>query len=381
MKFIHFIKNHKEEISKEWVMYARENIDGINKLQLEEVQDHIGQMLDRIVESMETLETDVQQEEKSKGRKNMQSGESKAANQHGEQRADVGFNIMELSSEFRALRASILRLWEAQNKEDKKETDFQDMIHFNEAIDELWMISLERFDNKVEESKNWFIGILGHDLRNPLAAISGVQSILKLSKNLSEKEKSLIRRSDSSVKRMKELINNLLELTNLRLGSGININRSPVDLSEQSEKIVQEIQLGYPEADLIIETPGPVQGNWDVVRLDQLMTNLITNALRHGNPGGPVTVSVSAKGNEAFFQVYNEGSPVPENIKSLISTGFSNKLNRDPGKKDSYGLGLYIVKAIVDGHKGRIELKSTKETGTTFTIILPRKLQHKKVYA
>ncbi|MCY2687544.1 sensor histidine kinase [Salinimicrobium sp. TH3] len=374
MKFTNFIKNNKEDISKEWVKYARENIDGINKLELKEVQDHIGQMLDRIVESMETLETDVQQEEKSKGRKNMRSGESKAAHQHGEQRADVGFNIMELSSEFRALRASILRLWEAHSRTKKMETDFQDMIRFNEAIDELWMISLERFDNKVEESKNWFIGILGHDLRNPLAAISGVQSILKLSKNLSEKEKSLIGRSDSSVKRMKELINNLLELTNLRLGSGITINRSPVDLSEQSVKIVQEIQLGYPDSELIVKTPGPVQGEWDIVRLDQLMTNLITNALRHGNPGGPVTVSVSAKGNEAFFQVYNEGSPVPENIKSLISTGFSNKLNRDPAKKDSYGLGLYIVKAIVDGHKGRIELKSTKETGTTFTIILPRKL-------
>lgn len=374
MKLTLFIKNHKKDISKEWVKYARENIEGMNKRQLEDVKDHVSQMLDRIVESMETLETDVQQEEKSKGRKNMEPDESKAANRHGEQRADVGFNIIELSSEFRALRASILRLWELHSKAEKIDPDFQDMIRFNEAIDELWMISLERFDNKVEESKNWFIGILGHDLRNPLAAISGIQSILKLSKNLSEKEKSLIGRSDSSVKRMKELINNLLELTNLRLGSGITINRSPVDLSEQSEKIVQEIQLSYPEAELIIETPGPVQGNWDVVRLDQLMTNLITNALRHGKPGGPVTVRVSAKDNDAIFKVYNEGTPVPEKIKNMVSKGFSDKLNRDPTKKDSYGLGLYIVKAIVDGHKGHINLESSKEAGTTFTITLPRKL-------
>lgn len=374
MKLTLFIKNHKEDISKEWVKYARENIHGINKIELDEVQDHISQMLDRVVVSMETLETAAQQEEKSKGQKNMDARESMAANQHGEQRADIGFDLMDLSSEFRALRASILRLWEDQNGAQKKETDFQDMIHFNEAIDELWMISLERFDNKVEESKNWFIGILGHDLRNPLAAISGVQSILKLSKNLSEKEKSLIVRSDASVKRMKELINNLLELTNLRLGSGITINKSRIDLSKQSEKIVQEIQLSYPEAELIIETPGPVQGEWDVVRLDQLMTNLITNALRHGQPGGPVTVTVSAKGNDAIFKVYNEGPPVPEKIKSMITEGFSSKLNRDPSKKDSYGLGLYIVKAIVDGHKGRIDVESSGEKGTTFTIILPRKL-------
>lgn len=372
MKFAHFIKNHNEEITNEWVKFARGNIEGINRLDMEEVRDHIKQMLDRIVESMETSETDDQQEEKSKGNKIMRAGESKAANQHGEQRADLGFNIMELSSEFRALRASVLRLWEEHNKSQKTKADFQEMIRFNEAIDESWMISLKRFDNKVEESKNWFMGILGHDLRNPLAAISGVQSILKMSKNLSEKERSLIGRSDSSVKRMKELIDNLLELTKLRLGSGMTINKSTIDLSKQTEKIVQELQLSYPEAELIIESPGPVQGEWDVLRLDQLMTNLITNALRYGKPGGPVTINISAKGKKAIFKVHNEGSPIKESIKHMVATGKFTKTNGDPTQKDSYGLGLYIVKEIVDGHKGKIEVESSEEAGTTFIIFLPR---------
>lgn len=374
MKFTDFIKSHEKEITDEWVKFAEENISGIKKLQPKEVRDHIKQMLDTIVKDMETKQTDAQQEKKSKGKKVMRSGESKAANQHGEQRADVGFDIMELSSEFRALRASILRLWETNSKTANLEVDFQDMIRFNETIDELWMISIKRFQLKVDESKNWFMGILGHDLRNPLAAISGVQSILKLSKNLSDKEKSLIGRSDSSVKRMAELINNLLELTNLRLGSGMTINKSSVDLSKQSEKIVQELQLGYPEAELIIETPGPVEGAWDVIRLDQLMTNLITNALRHGKPGGPVTVTITAKGKEAFFKVHNEGPPISEDIKEMISKGVFTKTKGDPEKKDSYGLGLYIIMKIVDGHKGKIKVKSTEKSGTTFIITLPRHL-------
>ena len=374
MSLIHFIKNHNEDITDEWVKFARDNVSGVNKLKLEEVRDHIKQMLDTIVANMEISETDAQQEKKSKGNKIMRSGDSEAANLHGEQRADVGFNIMELSSEFRALRASVLRLWEAKSKEEKSETDFQDMIRFNEAIDELWMFSLKRFDQKVDESKNWFMGILGHDLRNPLAAISGVQSILKLSKNLSEKEKSLIGRADSSVKRMKELINNLLELTSLRLGSGMSINKTQIDLSKQSEKIVQELQLSYPEADLKVEYPGPVRGEWDVMRLDQLMTNLITNAIRYGKPGGTVTVSISAKGNEAIFKVHNEGPPLSPKIKEMISSGMFTKTNGDPANKDSYGLGLYIVKAIVDGHRGKIKVTSTEKTGTTFSIILPRQV-------
>lgn len=372
MKFSHFIKNNKEDIINEWVEFARENINGVKKLKPDEVRDHIIEMLDRIVKSMETAENDNQQEIKSKGNKKVSSVESMAANQHGQQRADVGFDIMELSSEFRALRASILRLWEANSKAKKLETDFQDMIRFNEAIDELWMISLKQFDQKVDESKNWFMGILGHDLRNPLAAISGVQSILKLSKNLTEKERSLIGHSDSSVKRMKELIENLLELTRLRLGSGMTITKTPLNLSVQTEKIVQELKLSYPEDEIKIESPGPVKGEWDAMRLDQLMTNLITNALRYREPGSPVTVSISKKTNEAFFKVHNEGEPIPKRIKDMISTGTFIKTEGDPAQKESYGLGLYIVKAIVDGHKGKLKVTSNKKSGTTFIVTLPR---------
>ena len=371
MKLAHFIKKHKEDITSEWVEFAEENIGCVKELNSEEVRDHILQMLNRIVESMETSENNEEQEQKSKGNIKTDSEENQAANQHGEQRADVGFDLMELSSEFRALRASVLRLWEADNKAKKKENDFQEMIRFNEAIDELWMVSLKRFEHKVDESKNWFMGTLGHDLRNPLAAIAGVQSILKLSKNLSEKERVLIGYSESSVKRMKELIDNLLELTRLRLGSGMPIKKSSLDLSKHTEKIVQELKLSNPEEEIIIESPGPVKGEWDAMRLDQLMTNLITNALRYKKPGSPVTISISKNGKEAFFKVHNIGEPLSKNIKEMIKTGLVTKTDGDPTKKDSYGLGLYIVKAIVDGHKGQLKVTSTEKSGTTFKVTLP----------
>lgn len=372
MKLVNFIKKHKEDITSEWVGFAEENIDCVKELNQEEVRDHILQMLNRIVESMETSENNEEQESKSKGKKIMGSGESLAANQHGQQRADVGFDLMELSSEFRALRASVLRLWEANGKTKNPETDFQELVRFNEAIDELWMISLKQFDHKVDESKNWFMGTLGHDLRNPLAAIAGVQSILKLSKNLTEKERSLIGHSESSVKRMKELIDNLLELTRLRLGNGMPIKKTPLDLSEQTEKIVEEIKLSNPKDEIIIESSGPVTGEWDAMRLDQLMTNLIINALRYKKHGSPVTISISKKGNEAFFKVHNIGEPLSESIKEMIKTGLVTRTAGDPTNKDSYGLGLYIVKAIVDGHKGQLKVTSNEKSGTTFKITLPR---------
>lgn len=372
MKLAHFIRKHQKEIIDEWTEYAQENITGVNDMDLEGVRDSIKKMLECIADNMEKSQSEEQQKKKSKENEDSEPGKSKGAKQHGAQRAEKGFDIVELSSEFRALRASVLRLWE--NKTDIKnwEDDFHDMIRFNEAIDEAWMASTHRFHHQVDESKNWFLGILGHDLRNPLAAISGVNSILAISENLSEKERELIKRSNSSLKRMTELINNLLELTNLRLGSGIGIKKSVMDLSKQSEKIIQELQLAYPQADLITESPGPVQGEWDSIRMDQLMTNLIANALRHGRPGGPVKIKISAEGNEVVFQIHNEGQPIPKNIKEMIFTGMFKRSDKDTIKESSYGLGLYIVKEIVDGHKGNIKVESTEEEGTTFTITLPR---------
>ena len=364
-----FIKENQKEIVDEWVDFARENIDATESLNLNEVRDHITEMLDRIRDNMEESQSESEREKRSKG-KEIASKHAEAALAHGEQRMDAGFDIVELSSEFRALRASVLRLWERKTDPGETKLDVEDIMKFNQAIDEVWMVSLERFHKKMDESKNWFLGILGHDLRNPLAAISGAQQILKLSENLSDKERDILKRSDTSVKRMGELISNLLELTNLRLGSGLSINRMPTDLSKQTEDMLQEFRLTYPHAVFGLETSGSVEGEWDIIRLNQVITNLLANALRHGKPGGPVNIKVTSEGNKGILQVHNEGQPIPEGTRQMI---FKGMFVGDPTKESSYGLGLYIVKEIVDGHGGEIEVESTEKAGTTFTIILPKK--------
>ncbi len=145
------------------------------------------------------------------------------------------------------------------------------------------LLNLKNFRNenntihhtKVDQSKNWFLGILGHDLRSPLSTVSTAQQLLSISENLTENDKKMVKTIDSSTKRMQELIDNLLELVNLRLGSGISINKTPTDLTVQCEQIVQEFQITYPKADLSISSPGPVQGEWDNVRIKQITSNFI----------------------------------------------------------------------------------------------------------
>lgn len=372
MRLAEFIENNQEEIVDEWVRFAGQNIESAKELDHKEVKDHVIQMLTAISKDMKEPQTDSEQEKKSKGNKEEHQGEANAAKEHGAQPVDVGFDIVELSSEFRALRASVLRLWRKKRYEVNRDDEVSDIIRFNEAIDEAWMYSLERFHNKVDESKNWFLAVLGHDLRNPLAAISGVQHVLKLSQNLSEKERKLVNRTEASAKRMAELIKNLLELTNLRLGSGMTIERSSVDFSNQAETIVQEFEFSYPDAEFILETPGPVQGEWDVIRINQLITNLLGNALRHGKPGGPITIRVSGDVDNVTLSIHNQGKPIPKDIQEKVFEGmFSN--NKQDSSKESYGLGLYIVKEVVNRHNGEISLVSTKEEGTTFTVVLPRK--------
>lgn len=372
MDLASFIRENKDEISREWDKYARENIRLTEVMKNQEVSDHIKQMLDWIVADMESAQTDDEQEKKSKGNKNLGASDRRAARDHGEQRLDFGFDFMQLSSEFRVLRASVLRLWANKSRQENWETDFHDMIRFNEAIDEVWMISLKRFQEKMDQGKNLFLGILGHDLRNPIATVTGAHSLLKISQNLSEKERDAIRYSDSSLKRMNYLINNLLELTEMQLGGGMSIDKKKIDLSEHTEKIVQEIQMAYPATNLRLCKEEDVKGEWDDLRLGQMMTNLINNAIRYGKNGEPVKVNLSTEGNFVVFSVHNEGEPIPEDVMNRIFDGGFTNNQKNLSVEKGYGLGLFIVKEIVDGHQGEIKVSSSKDGGTVFKVMLPK---------
>jgi signal transduction histidine kinase len=366
-----FIGNNKDKIADEWIKHAQDNISPTGLMEKEEVRDHIVKMLERIVEDMATSQSIYEQEEKSKGNKKGTSRQNKAARDHGEQRLEFGFNFLQLSSEFRALRASVLRLWANESREENWEVDFHDMVRFNEAIDEAWTVSVKRYQKKLDQGRDMFLSVLGHDLRNPIATISGVNSILELSENLSEKEKVAVQYSKSGTKRMAELIDNLLELTRLHLGKGMTVNKAQVDLQKHAHKIVQELQLAYPKYKIKMDSVDSVEGEWDKLRLEQMITNLVSNAIRHGEPGGTIKVHTSKEGNSGVLSVHNTGAPIPEKYRKRIFQGRFSRRNGNAAKEKSYGLGLYIVKEIVVAHQGKIMLTSSEEQGTTFKIILP----------
>ncbi len=223
-----------------------------------------------------------------------------------------------------------------------------------------------------EDFREQFIGMLGHDLRNPLNAISlSAQQLQR--RGLTEAQAALGGRILSSSRRMERMIHQLLDFARARLGGGIPVDRAPGDLFELCRRCVEELRASHPEQSLVLETLGDGQGAWDADRLEQVLGNLVANAFKYGAPGRPVRVRVEATGPEAMLAVHNEGSPIPpEELPHLFDAYRRAVRTRERGMDAGLGLGLYITWHLVRAHGGGVDVASSAEAGTTFTVRLPR---------
>jgi PAS domain S-box-containing protein len=214
------------------------------------------------------------------------------------------------------------------------------------------------------------IGIVSHDLRNPLSAILLGASSLLAREDLSDRTVASIARIRSAAERAARLIRDLLDLTRARLGGGIPIQPRAAELRHVAQQVVDELEPSYADRKISVEASGDTRGQWDPDRIAQVIGNLVTNALKYGARGTPVTVRIAAEDGEVRLSVHNQGAPIPaEVIPTLFEAG--GRAAPDPTGR-SVGLGLFIVDRIADAHGGRVEVRSAEEDGTTFTVWLPR---------
>ncbi|HVI23260.1 MAG TPA: PAS domain-containing sensor histidine kinase, partial [Myxococcales bacterium] len=214
-----------------------------------------------------------------------------------------------------------------------------------------------------------FVGILGHDLRNPLSAITTAASLLARRAE-TDKVSRPAARILSSAGRMARMIDQLLDFTRIRLGQGLPLTRSENDLAEVCRMAVDELDEGADGVDL--RARGNPVGSWDGDRLMQLVSNLIGNALAHGARTAPVQVIVDGHSEEdVVLEVKNAGTIAPA-ILPVIFEPFRSEKDRKEDQSSGLGLGLYITQKIVLAHSGSIEVRSTHEEGTCFTVRLPR---------
>jgi signal transduction histidine kinase len=211
-----------------------------------------------------------------------------------------------------------------------------------------------------------FIGILGHDLRNPLNAIEMSARLLKRKGN---GETPQLDRILSSSRRMSRMVAQLLDLTRSRLAGGIAVEKRATDLSCVVSETVDELRVQRPGG-IRWEPPGELQGTWDPDRMAQVASNLISNALEHGDPASPVEVRLAREDRRAVLAVHSEGAPIPSDLMPVIFDPYARVTARNP-KSKGLGLGLFITQQIIQAHGGSIEVSSTENDGTTFTVWLP----------
>ncbi|WAS83122.1 MULTISPECIES: ATP-binding protein [unclassified Corallococcus] len=216
------------------------------------------------------------------------------------------------------------------------------------------------------------IGIVSHDLRNPVSAILLGAASLMRREELDERSTKAVSRIQSAAERAHRMIRDLLDFTQARLGGGLHIQRRAADLHEVVDGVLEEIEATHPDREIHRRRSGSGLGRWDPDRVGQLAQNLVTNALKYSPRDTVVRVETHGEADAVTLSIHNAGAPIPpERMGRLFQP-----LQRASGEVDhssrSIGLGLYIVKQLVEAHRGVITVESTAEAGTTFTVRLPR---------
>jgi PAS domain S-box-containing protein len=219
------------------------------------------------------------------------------------------------------------------------------------------------------------MGILGHDLRNPLGAVRALSTLLLRREDLPESARESLAEIARAGQRMLEMIETLLDFTNARFKNGLPIARVPTDLREVCRRVVGEMRAAAPRRKIELELDGDGRGTWDPARIAQVVSNLLANAVEHGAKDGPVRVSVGVDGADAVLEVENEGPPIAPELLPVIFEPFCGRLAlRGASGARGLGLGLYIVREVVTAHGGSVAVDSSAERGTTFTVRLPREI-------
>jgi len=373
MSLAEFITDNMELILMEWETFAESVLPAGASMTSLVLRDHAPQILDAVVKDITTAQTRDAQAEKSKGRAPRVPGSpATAAQTHAVLRAQSGCDINQLVAEYRALRASVLRLWIDACPLD--EASGKEIIRFDEAIDQAIAESVGDFHAQVEQSRNLFLGMLGHDMRTPLNAIVATASLLRAI-NAGEQVSAAAARLIRSGASMRVLLDDLVDFNRTHLGLGIKVVKKDIDLAEELGGEVEQLRVVHPDRRIEFAVTGDAVGHCDGGRLKQVLRNLVSNAIVHGSPDTPVRVALVGEEPEIRLKVTNEGTAIDPSFQSQLFDPLTRGLAQTSSREynDGLGLGLFIVRELVLAHGGRVEVRSDSTEGeTTFTVILPR---------
>jgi len=384
-----FIASNVEPILMEWEVFARGITPGA-KMEALALRDHAPDILLAIVQYM-----GASQRAAERGRSAEAAGDgldgavladlepasdaslNGASEQHAIGRLGSGFDLLEVVSEYRALRASVLRLWR-RSKPAPHGPDVDDLTRFNEAVDRSLTKAVSSYTRRVDQARDLFLGILGHDLRNPLNSIAVSAALLPRQCGGDPEPSETAAQISTSAGVMARMIGDLLDYTRTRLGAGMPVSPAPMDLGVLCRAVFDEYRTAHPDRVIRFhrQDGGVFGGEWDADRLRQAFSNLLGNAVQHGDENAPIDITLTADAAEVVIVIHNGGTPIapgelPRIFEPLVR-GSSAEYPRH-NRPGSIGLGLYIAREVARSHGGTIDATSTRQAGTAFTVRLPRR--------
>ncbi|MFZ0748077.1 MAG: sensor histidine kinase, partial [Pyrinomonadaceae bacterium] len=317
MRLADFIVRNNEPILAEWERFAATLLPAASGMTSLALRDHAKQILEAVAKDLSTLQTKEAQYQKSKGNAPKLLGAPETAAQtHAVLRARSGFDINQLAAEYRALRASVLRLW--MDSREIHKIDLDDVIRFNEAIDQAIAESIHFFSTQVDQARNLLLGMLGHDMRNPLNTIlmtAKYLAALNAGDTVSDAASRLIR-SDAS---MNALLDDLTDFNRTKLGLGINVTTVDLDVGPLLADELEQLRGAHPGRQIELRISGDTRGVWDGLRLQQLLRNLVVNAIKYGAEDAPIYVEFIGEAADVTIEVKNSGPAIEkENLDHIF---------------------------------------------------------------
>jgi signal transduction histidine kinase len=369
-----FIRGNMEAILQAWEAFARVIEPPALTMSDEELRDYARQMLLEFAADLDTPQSAQESAAKSKGLGKRGCGDS-AAEIHAEARLRHGYSVVQLVSEYRALRSSVLALWLGEPGGGQA-SNLADVTRFNEAVDQAVAESVARYQHLVQRSQNLFLAILGHDLRNPLGTLVAATSCMMQANDIAPKYVLMATRMFSSAQRMSRLIDDLIDFTRTHLGPGIPVEARPGNLMAVCRQVTNELRTYHPERRIELSAPSVLNAFFDEGRIAQMLSNLIGNALQYGQEDAPVSVSVTDSDHHIFIAIHNRGPAIPpDRISGIFDPMVRVSTTSEAGDAEStsLGLGLFIAREIIYAHGGQVNVASNAEHGTTFSVTLPRR--------
>lgn len=375
MKLSTFIKDNLDAIVADWEAFAR-TLPAGQAMSALALRDHSREILLAIAGDMALRHSDQERADQSQDIVPTKASTTSAAAEHGALRQMAGFDLVQLFAEFRAMRASVMAFWQRSEGAEMGSSPIEEITRFNEGMDKALAQSVQRYSSEVAASRDMFLAVLGHDLRGPLSGI-GMSAMLLGKPGLSDAARQqAAARIKRASREMNHLITDLLEYTRTRLGAGIPIDRAACDLGPVCEASLEDIRAGNPEQQFVQRMSGDLNLQADAARMQQALSNLLSNAVQHGSRLSPVTLTADGEVDAIVLKVSNSGDPIPADALQAIFEPLVQAPNASSEiherSKTSLGLGLFIVREIVLAHGGTITVESSTAAGTVSTIRLPR---------